>query len=112
MLWTEAVFSHECDPDVDGAIKAPQRAGYMTYPMPEKFRVFIDPDYRNDFFVEVRIACDDEDRMMELANEINRIIDPFGATSMEWCLIDSDQPPFADKQRELDDLQAERGRLH
>jgi hypothetical protein len=98
-LEARIIFSDGLDPDPEAATDALRKAGYQVIKMPEKFRSRL--LYPRDYFLEVvkTVICDPEDCMDEagvMLDELNEIVDRYGAMADDCGPIDLKHPPFAD----------------
>jgi hypothetical protein len=98
------IFTGDLDPDPEAAAEALRKAGYEVAKMPEKFRPLL-AHPRDDFFeVTKPVVCDLKDIMNEadiMMDELNKLVDRYGAIADDCGPIDVDHIPFASVFGEL-----------
>ena len=91
------IFSGDLDPNPEAAAEALRKAGYQVTKMPEEFRPQLTHP-RDDFLEVVKsIVCDPEDIMDEasiMMDELNEIVDRYGALADDCGPIDVDHISF------------------
>ena len=92
------IFSGDLDPDPKAAADALREAGYEVTKMPKKFRPLL-AHPRDDFFeVTKPVVCDLKDIMNEadiMMDELNKLVDRYGAIADDCGPIDAGHIPFA-----------------